>query len=460
MPVRFRITIVFSFLVFIILTLVCYGIYYFAYQGRMNTIKTRLTNRAITTARLLSQKEIFDYRLVQQIDSLTTIALKNKVVHAFDIHNNKIYSYTEKPGDTVVITESILQKTRAKDRVYFSYEGKDVIAYHYKQNGSDLVMVAAAEDIDGKQQLHSLLNILVFIFFVGNICVLLIGYVFSRGLLLPVKKIAEDVAEISAQSLTRRIETGKSRDEWYSLSVTLNELLDRLQESFELQQRFIANASHELSTPLTSISSQLDVALQRERDAGYYRQVMESIHQDVQHMSQLVQTLLNFAQASGTAGGLEINLLRIDEILMRLPSETAKGNSSFNVSIDFQNMPEEEKDLLVFGNETLLSTALKNIVINACKYSPDHSAFVRLTPMHRQFIITIEDKGIGIPKEELQHIFQPFYRVGENRITGGFGLGLSLVDRIIRIHKGNITVESEKDKGTVFTVTLPSAGAM
>jgi sensor histidine kinase regulating citrate/malate metabolism len=91
MPVRFRITLIFSILVFIILSLVCSGIYYFSYQARINTIKTRLTNRAITTARLLSQREIFDRSLIQRIDSSTTIALKDKVVQAYDYQNRRIY---------------------------------------------------------------------------------------------------------------------------------------------------------------------------------------------------------------------------------------------------------------------------------------------------------------------------------------------------------------------------------
>src|SRR5205814_165658 len=131
-------------------------------------------------------------------------------------------------------------------------------------------------DVDAKESLRTLLKILFISFLVGNIFVLVTGYLFSAGLLRPVKKIAEDVAEISAQNLARRIETGKTKDEWYHLANTLNELLNRLQESFELQQRFISNASHELSTPLTSISSQLEVSLQRERDAAEYRKIIES----------------------------------------------------------------------------------------------------------------------------------------------------------------------------------------
>jgi signal transduction histidine kinase len=457
MRVRSRITILFSTLVFIILSLVCSGIYYFSYQSRINTIKTRLANRAITTARLLSQREIFDKELVRRIDSSTTLSLKNKTVQAYDYHNKRIYRYSDMPDDTLHIDEETLDDARVKGEYFFATGKKEAVAYHYTDNDARIVVITAGEDEEGKESLKELLSILLLSFFIGNIFVLVSGYFFSRGLLLPVKKITEDVAEISAQNLTRRLETGTTKDEWYKLSHTLNQLLNRLQESFELQRRFISNASHELSTPLTSISSQLEVSLQREREAGEYRKVMQSIYQDVQNMGKLTQTLLEFAKASGNPGGLEINLIRIDEIILRLPAEMAKVNPAFSVKIRFDELPDEEEKLLAFGNETLLLTAIKNIVVNACKYSADHAALVVLTPSEHFLLITVQDKGAGIPPEELNNIFQPFYRVGEDRTAGGFGLGLSLADRIIKLHKGSIEVSSAPDQGTTFSIRIPAA---
>ena len=117
------------------------------------------------------------------------------------------------------------------------------------------------------------MNILFLSFLIGTSIVVITGYFFSTRLLRPIKKITDDVEEISAQNLTRRIHPGDTRDEWYELTETLNRLLNRLQESFELQRRFISNASHELSTPLTSISSQLEVAMQKERSSEEYKKL-------------------------------------------------------------------------------------------------------------------------------------------------------------------------------------------
>ncbi|RYZ26895.1 MAG: HAMP domain-containing protein, partial [Chitinophagaceae bacterium] len=321
MPVRLRITLLFSLFAFIILAIVCSGIYYFSYQSRLNAIKNRLTNRAITTARLLSQQEIFDKELVGRIDSLTTISLQKKTVQAYDYQNKEVYTYSDLPGDTLVVNKDILNNARVNQRYYFLAGEKEAIAYHYVDNNARVVVVTAAEDVEGKRNLATLLKILFASLLIGSFFVLISGYVFSRSLLRPLKKISEDAAEISAQNLARRIKTGSAKDEWFQLADTLNQLLNRLQESFELQRRFISNASHELSTPLTAISSQIQVSLQREREAEDYKKVMQSIYQDVQHMSKLTQTLLELAKTSGNKGGLEITEIRLDEILLRLPAE-------------------------------------------------------------------------------------------------------------------------------------------
>ena len=460
MSIRLRITSLFTLLVLVILGLVCSTVYYISYTNRIRNIKTRLTNSAITTANLLSQTEVFNPQIIQRINAATTLTLKNKTIQVYDHNNHMIYSYSDHAGDTVPVANQTLDNVREKQNIYFTIGEKEAVGHHYSKNRFSSVVVAAAYDEEGKHNLNQLKVILLLSFLGGIVIAFAGGFIFSKGLLTPVRKIADEVNEISAQNFTRRIHTGPVRDEWYYLSDTLNQLLNRLQESFELQRRFIANASHELSTPLTSISSQLEVSLQRHRDAAEYRNVMQSILQDVRYMSKLTQTLLEFAKASGSAGGLEINLIRVDEIILQLPAAMAKLNKEYTVSLLFDELPAEEDSLLVFGNEELLFTAIKNIVSNACKYSENHRATVTLTVKPEVITIAIEDKGIGIPHQDIDNIFQPFFRVDENRSTGGFGLGLSLAHRIIKLHKGDIKVSSVINQGSLFTITLPPAGRL
>jgi two-component system, OmpR family, sensor histidine kinase ArlS len=457
MPVKLRITLLFGTIVFVILALVCGTIYYFSYTERINNIHTRLTNRAITLARLLGQSNVFDQRLIRKIDSSTMLVMKDKTFQAYDYLNNKIYSYSDAPGDTLKVDTAILDDARIKGTVYFNSGNKEGVAYHYTNPNTLIVVVTAAYDEEGVNKIRQLSRILWLSFLTGIVIAFAGGYFFSDRLLRPIRKIADDINEISAQNLARRIRTGKTPDEWFYLSETLNQLLNRLQDSFDTQRRFVANASHELSTPLTAISSQLEVSLQKDRNAEQYRYVMESVYQDVRQLSKLTQTLLEFAQASGNPGGLEIQPVRMDEILMGLPAEMKKNNQEYVVVLSFDNMPAEEQPLIVFGNAELLFTAIKNMVSNACKYSDDHKANVKLQVTTHEVIIVVSDRGIGIPEPALKYIFQPFYRVDNSSLQAGFGLGLSLAYRIIKLHKGNITVTSEVGKGTVFEVVLPAA---
>jgi signal transduction histidine kinase len=462
MPVRTRITLLFTLLVVGILTLVCVSVYYFSYTNRIKDIQTRLANRAITTGRLLSQGGIFDQALIRKIDASTSVAMRDKVVEAYDNFDKRIYWYSDTPADTLRTDKPILNKARnSKESIYFTQGKKDAIAYYYDDETSCFVIIAAAYDEAGNEKLAHLRLVLSLSFIGGILTSVIGGYFFSIRLLHPLRRIADEVNDISARNLTRRIGAtgGNPRDEWNYLSDTLNQLLNRLQESFEIQGRFIANASHELSTPLTSISSQLEVALQRARSTGEYRQVIQSVYQDARQLGKLTQTLLEFARASGTASGLEIDLIRIDEILLRLPGEITKINPLFSVTLDFDRLPETEEELLVFGNEELLFTAIRNIVSNACKYSEDHHATVRLSVVSGEIRISVEDQGRGISEQEWENIFQPFYRTEDGHAVPGFGLGLSLARRIMQLHKGSITVDSVIGKGSIFYIRLPAAGS-
>ena len=239
MPVRLRITLLFTLVVFMILGIVCISIYYFSASSRMANIKTRLTNRAITTARLLRQSEVFDTELMHSIDSLTTLSLKNKSVLAFDRNNNMIYRYSD-PGSVIpVINGSLLKQAREKHSIYFTTGMREAVAYHNPRNTEGIVVVCAAQDEEGIIVLQRLKGILVTCFIGGTLLSLIGGLFFSRRLLRPIRRITNEVNDISAYNLERRIETGISRDEWFQLSSTLNQLLDRLKDSFELQRRFV-----------------------------------------------------------------------------------------------------------------------------------------------------------------------------------------------------------------------------
>ncbi|MEN9684588.1 MAG: hypothetical protein RLZZ28_374, partial [Bacteroidota bacterium] len=289
----------------------------------------------------------------------------------------------------------------------------------------------------------------------GVLISLFSGFFFSKRIVSPIKSIMNEVREISSKNLSRRIIVTKSSDELDKLSATFNELLDRLQESFLIQQRFIANASHELSTPLTSISSQLEITLTKGRSSEEYRSILFSVYEDVKNLNQLTRSLLEIAKASGTAQGIELSSVRVDELLMKLPAHCKNVDAAYKVELNFESFPDEEKRLMVFGNSDLLYSAIQNIVLNACKFSNNHQANVSLLFSENHVRVNIQNTGSVISKEERDLIFYPFYRGIAALKEKGVGLGLSLAQRIIKIHKGEITVQSADTGSTTFSIQLP-----
>jgi signal transduction histidine kinase len=210
-----------------------------------------------------------------------------------------------------------------------------------------------------------------------------------------------------------------------------------------------------LSTPLTSVSSQVEVALQKERSNEEYKEVLKSIHEDVKGLHLLTKSLLDIAK-TGTEGSIELDHVRLDEVLLKAAADVQKLNSSYEVSINFDTMPEDEQELTVFGNSNLLYIAFKNIIENGCKYAFDKRCTVTAIFTSSHIKVHIQSMGQIISPGELPHIFLPFFRAGNVEQKDGFGLGLTLVKRILSLHKAIITASSSTEKGTSFTVEIPS----
>ncbi len=306
----------------------------------------------------------------------------------------------------------------------------------------------------GRNALEQLKRILLLSGLAGIIITMLAGYLFSINLLRPLARINTEMNEISLQNISRRIAVNNNKDELNQLAETFNNLLERLEISFNNQKRFIGNASHELSTPLAAISSQLDVALMQNRSEQEYKTVLSSVQEDVLQLNNLVRKLLELAKA-GAGKGISLKPVRLDEIVLHAADEIHELYPDYRVSVSFMEIPEDESLCYIYGNEELLYISFKNIIENACKYSASHKASVSVSMMPAKKIISISDDGIGIEKEEIEKIFEPFYRSpNTSKNVDGTGLGLTLSSRIIRLHKGEITINSQPGKGSSFIITF------
>jgi signal transduction histidine kinase len=231
-------------------------------------------------------------------------------------------------------------------------------------------------------------------------------------------------------------------------------MLERIESAFKTQKNFIANASHELRTPLTVITGHMEVILMKARRNEEYRKTIISVLGNIKNLNHISNRLLQLAQASSEHSDTDFETVRVDEILWQARQDVLKVNENFQINISFSESIDDENNLQVRGNEQLLRTAISNIMDNGCKYSCDHTTEVKVNNENSSIIMSFSDNGIGISKEELPMIFQPFYRAKNAIKTKGHGIGLSLVEKIINLHKGEITVKSEISIGSTFTISL------
>ncbi|MEO6546370.1 MAG: HAMP domain-containing sensor histidine kinase [Ferruginibacter sp.] len=458
MSIKYRIVMLFVALVTLIVTLGSLSVYFFSVKERQDTFRIRLKNRALSTARVFAGSSDSNLSLLRRMDTTAVSSLYDKSI-AIVGNNSFSYTYAENPSDSLVLTKDIIKKTQIEGEFYFTYKNKKAVAVQYIDKAANFIVAVAATDVDGQDYLRQLKGILLFSLVLAAAFSFLAGILFAKSLITPIKNITKEVNLISTNDFSQRIKLNNSRDELTQLAETFNHLLDRLQDSFHIQRRFISNASHELSTPLTSISSQVEVALQKRRTPEEYMEVMQSVSEDIRELQQLTHSLLDIAK-TGSQGSIDLTEVRLDEVLLKVVSEIQNQNVGFQATLNFDVFPDDEKLLCIFGNANLLYIAFKNIIENGCKYADNHLSDIAVIFDKAYVLVTVANKGDIIAEADIQNIFQPFFRTDSAQKKPGFGLGLTLTKRIISLHKGTVKVESNPEKGTIFTIELPNILAM
>jgi two-component system, OmpR family, sensor histidine kinase ArlS len=453
MKLTSKINLLFTVIVSGILLVMAIIVYNITRQKIQDDFHQRMRGRAHNTANLYLTFKEDTTNLIKTMGASLPGTLVNKSITIYKHNSELIYKYHDNNTAIFYPDSGWLARAKEKGEVFYEDHDKDVLLYYTKEG--DFTVMVAAENIPGHEYLGNLENIFLIYLPIAILVTLIGGYLFSRRLVKPIKETIHDVKLITSQNLSHRLYTGNNKDELAELNSTFNDLLNRLEESFNIQKRFIANASHEFSTPLTSVSSQVEVALLQERNSDEYRRVLKSILEDVKGLHQLTRNLLEIAK-SGTNGAIELDKVRIDEILLKTHSDVIRQNPGFKAELDFPDLPEDENECMVFGNPHLLQIAFKNIMENGCKYSPDKTVKAKLTLKGREAELVFSNKSDTISAEEISHLFEPFYRSSNATGETGFGLGLTLTRRIIGLHKGTIHVNSDPQKGTSFTITLPT----
>jgi heavy metal sensor kinase len=280
------------------------------------------------------------------------------------------------------------------------------------------------------------------------------GWLLARRALQPVVRMADAAQRISAEHLNQRVDETGSGDELDHLAKTLNQMLSRLDAAFSQIRQFSASASHELQTPLTILKGELEVALRSPRTPEEYQAALTSSLEEVDRIAQLVEGLLLLSRAE--AGVLKMDRQPVD--LTQLLEEVYSRLKFLADSHSIQLRLGLSEPVSFWGDREHLRRLILNLTDNAIKYT-EPGGMVSLSVLNDVYsaCILIEDTGIGISAEELEKIFQPFYRTGEARsqAADGTGLGLCIAHSIAIAHGGSIKVDSTPGEGSTFRVFLP-----
>jgi signal transduction histidine kinase len=455
MEIRKKISLQFTVIVAIIQLILSLAIYLSFAKSREDDIYAKLEAKAKGVGQMLIDIIEIDAVLLEKIERNNPLSLPFEKIIIYNYQNKVLFSNDE--HGEIGINSALIDQVRLNNRIRIRIGDYEVLGKFYTNPNERIVVFVGAIDSNGFKKLINLRWILSIVFFIGLVMVYIAGRIFAGRAVQPILKVISQVDSIEISNLNARLEEGPSKDEIASLSATFNKLLERLETSFKMQKSFIANASHEINTPLTVITGQLEVVLMKARTNEEYAETINRVLSEIRNLNILSIKLLMLAQASTELTSKSFALIRIDELLWQVGSEILTRYPDYSVKIEMQEEFDDAADLTVSGNGMLLKTAITNIIENGCKYSGNHRVEIDLTKKSEAVIIHFKDQGIGIAENELQMIFQPFYRSKSTRNSEGHGIGLSLVDKIISLHKGLIHVTSKVGEGSDFTIQLPLA---
>lgn len=460
MKIRTKLALYFTLIVASILVLFAVSIYYSSSSYREQQFYTRLKEKATNTAKLLIEIDEISYELLKIIDK-NTVSLAYRRIVIYNSQNQKIYDDNDTSNINSTVNEQLysdkfLENVRKKKEIRYKELDKEVLALVYDGKKNHFVVIASALDIYGLSKLRNLKLILIGGLFACVIATMLAGWIYSGRMLHPIAEVVREVDKITALNLNKRVNEGNGKDEIAHLAVTFNQMLDRIEEAFNIQKSFVSNASHELRTPLTAITGQIEVSLMKKRSPEEYEAVLSSVLDDTRNLNKLANGLLELTQANMDIAGIKLNNIRIDELLLQVKNEVVKRNSNYKINFQIENLPEDESRLIVVGSEQLLKTAFTNIIENACKFSLGKDVNLSFSVSNVGIELAVKDRGIGISSIDVQNIFRPFFRGSNAKKYSGHGLGLSLAQKIIQLHNGVLTIDSVINSYTLVKITFPT----
>lgn len=441
-------------LIFVVYTLIFTGYIYYSFSNfAFEDFYKRLDLRAGTIATMKLGEPEESLKVKETYENFLENLPKQKY-YILSVENNQIVGKIPNEVPSKVVRNTLKNKA-------FNYNDADLFysgLIYEDAKKQKYVVVVSAENYFYSHHIIYLRNLLITSLLFSLLLIFVISHFVLRTLIRPVKSIIKDVNKIGSENLHLRLEVSdaKHKDPISELKYTFNDMLNRIETSFETQKNFISNASHELNTPLTSIIGEADLILSKERSIPEYEKALTNILLEAEKLEEKTKALLFLARTGYTENTKRFDKVRVDELLMEVQQNLSRVNKNLKIKMDFSLLPESPEKLKIKGNEQLLHLAISNIISNASKYSDNNEVYLALGATEQSVVIIIKDKGIGIPESEMPYIFDPYFRASNTFNYEGYGIGLPLSRNIIKMHNGELLIKSVEKSGTTVQIILPT----
>ncbi|KOF57200.1 histidine kinase [Clostridium sp. DMHC 10] len=445
--ISIKLTVVYAFMFSLVLLIlnasILYGVKYYLYNQankQIEDVKTIILNK------VTSQKEhvdLSDKELVSDVPTKQNISVRILQEDGKVLNESSEFNY-------------IIKLNEPYDRIGHLEEGeKHLIFKNVKIESKDYgaTYLQIVKDMDNEYDFLKILFVIMAIAdFIGIIASVILGYIVSKRMLKPIDYITKTAESISINNLKERIEVKDPDDELKRLGNTFNNMINRLQGAFDRQVQFVSDASHELKTPIAVIQGYANL-LDRwgKDDRKALEKSIYAIKLETNNMANLVEKLLFIARGDSGTQRIEKKEFWLNELITEVIRESKLIAPNHIISSD------KNDTISIVADYKMLKQMLRVFVDNSIKFAPENSVIDISSELQGNKVkITVSDRGIGIPKDEVEKIFDRFYTVDKSRSKekGGTGLGLSIAKWIADMHRGAIDVESEEGKYTKITVTL------
>ena len=447
--IKLKLMLYFSLLIAIILLGTSYLLYQNAYINQISHIDGSLYVIMNSLVQEIEEENEDIYVEIEETQQIFKMALLHVRITHYNLITKKQSLVAQSSSSKQFSFDKFdFEKNSITDKVIFKISNGHRVAMELLKRGNNtLQLLQIAVAISFKKEIIQTLifvNIIIFLFFILG------SYLLISKTLLPVYKVVESVNAIEAYDYTKRVSVKNIPNEIKELVETFNRLLTRHQKSFSKISQFSSDASHELKTPLTSIRGEIEVGLRRERDVKEYRTIMQKSLSKIIDIQKLIDGLLLLAKSDKLKIQSSFEEVYMDEIIAECRDELRQMAYEKSIDITIHLIP-----LTIKGDSKLLKIACINILKNAILYSPRETK-IDISIDESNSMVIFQDQGIGIPKDNIEYIFDRFYRVDKtkSKVNGGTGLGLSIVKMILDIHGFDILIESEINKGTIVKIFI------